>query len=173
MLVRLPSGGLRNSGTQQINQESKYAMLILGFLSLIPSPISLGTMLRRSVFFVQSDGFEVAYQVASMAITSAAMGEEVYVVLAFDALRSWVEGSWGSPQSTRETEELSRSRELGVMAPIEMLAESRGLGVKLLACETAIKLSGLSSEALDDKLDRVMGLPSIWKLTESARVLCL
>jgi peroxiredoxin family protein len=52
-----------------------------------------------------------------------------------------------------------------------MIAEARSLGVRLIACDTTAKLCGLSAGELAGTLDQVMGLPSIWRLTEGARVL--
>src|SRR5205085_4530564 len=41
----------------------------------------------RVVFFLQSATYEPAYSAASMGITAAAMGDEVYFVLSFEELR--------------------------------------------------------------------------------------
>lgn len=130
-------------------------------------------MAGRVVFFVQRGTFEPAYQTASMAVTAAAMGDEVYVVFAFDALRQWVRGGFGQPHTDKESAEVARAEGLNVLAPVKMLAEARHLGAKLVACDTTVKLCGLSAAEVSGVLDEVMGLPTIWRLTQDARVLTL
>lgn len=127
----------------------------------------------RVVFFLQHASYEAAYQAASLGITAAAIGDEVYFVLAFDALRQVHRGSFGRPQSEKEIAESARAEGLGVPTPLRMLEEARSLGAKLVACDTTVKLCGLSPAELEGVLDEVMGLASIWRLTESARVLSL
>ncbi|MCI0669725.1 MAG: DsrE family protein [Myxococcaceae bacterium] len=129
------------------------------------------SMSGRVVFFVQSATFEPAYQVATMGITAAAMGDQVYFVLAFDALRQLVRKSFGLPRTEREAAESARAEGLGLPTPAKLLAEARSLGAKVVACETTVRICGLVPEELAGVLDEVMGLPSIWKLTEGARTL--
>ena len=52
-----------------------------------------------------------------------------------------------------------------------MLAEARGLGARLLACDTMLRIAGVPTEEAEQVLDEVMGLPSLWRLTDGARVL--
>ncbi len=52
-------------------------------------------MAGRVFFFLQHATYEPAFQAASMGITAAAMGDEVYFVFAFDALRQLIRGSFG------------------------------------------------------------------------------
>ena len=49
-------------------------------------------MAGRVFFFLQQATYEPAFQAASMGITAAAMGDEVYFVFAFDALRQLARG---------------------------------------------------------------------------------
>lgn len=128
-------------------------------------------MAGRVVFFLQSGSYEPAYQAASLGITAAAMGDEVYIVFAFDALRQLVRGSYGQPRSEREVSEAARAEGLNVPKPQRMLEEARALGAKMIACDTTVRICGFSSEEIGQRLDQVMGLPSIWRLTEGARVL--
>lgn len=125
----------------------------------------------RVLFFVQSATFEPAYQVATMGITAAAMGDEVYFVLAFDALRQFVRGSFGLPRTEREMAESTRAEGLGLPTPARLITEARGMGARVVACETTVRLCGLVPEELAGTLDEVMGLPSIWRLTQGARTL--
>lgn len=129
------------------------------------------SMSERVVFFVQHGSFEPAYQVGTQAITAAAMGEEVYVVFSFDALRQLHRGTFGLPLSEREMAESARADGLNLPPPLKLLEDARGLGARLVACDTTVKLCGLSSEELSGKLDEVMGLASLWRLTQGARTL--
>ena len=130
-------------------------------------------MAGRVFFFLQHATYEPAFQAASMGITAAAMGDEVYLVFAFDALRRLVEGRFGLPHGEQEQAELSRAEALGVPAPARMLEEARALGARLIACDTTVRLCGFVPESLHGPLDEVMGLASLWRLTQGARTLAL
>ena len=125
----------------------------------------------RVLFIVQRGGYEPAYQAASMGITAAALGDEVVFVFAFEALRQLVRGDFGRPQSDKEMVESARAEGLGVPPPAQMLEEARGLGARRLACDTMLKLSGVSLTEAEGVLDDVLGLAALWRLTEGARVL--
>jgi peroxiredoxin family protein len=124
----------------------------------------------RAVFFLQSGGYQPAYQAASMGITAAALGDSVLFVFAFDALRQLVRGDFGRPQSDREVVESARAEGLGVPPPTTMLAEARGLGARCVACDTMLRISGVPADEAEQVLDEVLGLTSLWRLTEGARV---
>jgi peroxiredoxin family protein len=130
-------------------------------------------MSGRVVFFLQNATYEPAYQAVSIGITAAAMGDEVYFVMAFDALRAVMRDAFGLPHSEREMAESARAEGLGVPTPSRMLAEARAMGAKVIACDTTVRICGMSQDDLRGKLDQVLGLPSIWRLTEGARVLSL
>ncbi|GMT95886.1 hypothetical protein KH5H1_00050 [Corallococcus caeni] len=130
-------------------------------------------MAGRVFFFLQHATYEPAYQAASMGITAAAMGDDVYFVFAFEALRQLVRGGFGLAHSERERTEVARAEGLNVPTPARMLEEARALGAKLVACDTTVRICGLSPQELHGTLDDVMGLASIWRLTEGARVLTL
>ncbi len=130
-------------------------------------------MAGRVLFFLSSGTFEPAFQAASMGITAAAMGDEVYFVLAFDALRALSRDSFGAPRSEREMAESARAEGLGVANPAKMLAEARQMGAKVIACDTTLRICGLSAADLAGRLDEAMGLASIWRLAEGARTVSL
>lgn len=130
-------------------------------------------MAKRSVFFLQRAGYQPAFQAASMGITAAAMGDEVYFVFGFDALRQLMRGEFGSPTNADETQESARAAGLNVPPPRQMLDEARSLGAKLIACDTTLRICGFSPGDSATALDEVLGLASIFKLTEDARVISL
>jgi peroxiredoxin family protein len=124
----------------------------------------------RVVFFAQSGTFEPAYQLSSMAVTAAAMNEQVYIVFGFEALRHLMRGRFGLPHTERELAESARAEGVGALPPMKMLQEARELGAKLLACDTMVKLCGFTAQDVEKVVDEVTGLPSIWRLTDGARV---
>ncbi|MFN0063002.1 MAG: hypothetical protein ACKVPX_10875 [Myxococcaceae bacterium] len=129
-------------------------------------------MAARAMLFISSAGYPPAYQAASIGVTAAAMGEEVYFVFAFDALRQLARGAFGQPQNERESSEATRAEGMGAATPAKMLAEARALGARALACDTTVKICGLSAPALvGGALDEVLGLPSLWRLSQGARTL--
>jgi peroxiredoxin family protein len=119
------------------------------------------------VIFLQRDAYESAWLATSLALTAQAAGDPVTVVLSFGALKAWAEDRLGADGSATRR----RGDELRAADPTRLLSEARGLGAKLVACETVVKLTGLPQEAARAHLDQVLGLQSIWKLTEGARVL--
>lgn len=130
-------------------------------------------MAGRVFFFLQHATYEPAFQAATMGITAAAMGDEVYFVFAFEALRQLVRGGFGLAHSERERAESARAEGLGVPPPLRMLEEARALGARLIACDTTVRICGFTPQELQGTLDEVMGLASMWRLTEGARVLTL
>ncbi len=130
-------------------------------------------MSGRVVFFLSSGGYEPAWQAASLALTAAAMGDEVVVVLGFGALRAAAAGKLGAPLSAEDAASQERAAAINAASPEKMLAEARALGAKVLACDTTARLCGLDGEALEreKRVDEVLGLASIWRLTQGARTL--
>ena len=127
----------------------------------------------RVVFFVNHAGYEAAWQATSLGITAAAMGDEVVFVFAFEALRSLANGTFGKPLTEKERTESLRGKGLGAPLPAAMLHDARSMGARALACDTTVKLCGLTAQMLtaEGVLDEVMGLPQLWRLTQDARVL--
>jgi len=127
----------------------------------------------RTIFFLQRPGYEAAFQAASVGITAAAMGDEVYFVFAFGALRQLLDGRFGAAVNQEERAESDRAADLGVPPPKQMLDEAKSLGAKLIACDTTLKICGFSAADATGALDEVIGLASILRLTQGARVISL
>lgn len=126
----------------------------------------------RAVFFLQHGSFEPAFQTATLGLTAAALGDEVYFVFAWDALRQLVRGTFGQPHSEREMSESARAEGLGASPPAKMLQNARSLGAQVIAVDTVVRVCGFLPEELPSSLlDRVVGGPELWRLTEGARVL--
>ncbi|MBE2249266.1 MAG: DsrE family protein [Myxococcus sp.] len=129
--------------------------------------------MSRLMIFMSNAGYEAAWQATSLGLTATAMGDEVIYVFAFDALRALARGTFGKPLTERESSAATRGQGLGAPLPARMLEDARQLGARLMACDTTVKLCGLDPvELLHERhLDEVAGLPDIWKLTTSARLL--
>jgi peroxiredoxin family protein len=126
----------------------------------------------RVVFFISEAGYEPAFQAGSLGVTAAAMGDEVYFIFGFNALRQLARGAFGEPLNERESAELTRAEGLGVATPVRMLTQARSMGARLLACDTTVKVCGLTASQLTGPiLDEVTGLASLWRLTQGARTL--
>jgi peroxiredoxin family protein len=117
------------------------------------------------LILLQGSTWEARYQAVTVALTAAALGDPVHLALFFDPLRRWAEGSFeaGAP----ETAAPAGVRPLG-----EMLAEGRReLGIRLVACDTAVRLAGLTPEAAGRALDGIVGLTALWRLAQEGRAL--
>lgn len=119
------------------------------------------------VIFLQRDGYEAAWLAGSIALSAQAAGDAVTVVLSFGPLSAWAQGVLGMDGSAAQR----RGEEHNAASPMRLLEEARALGARLVACETVVKLTGLTAERARERVDEVLGLQSIWKLTPGARVL--
>jgi peroxiredoxin family protein len=109
------------------------------------------------VVFLHRGSWTDRYQAVTLAVTAAALGEQVTLALFFEPLRSWVEGRFdeGAPA------EAASAR---VASLHETLDEARReLGLAVVACDTAVRLAGPEPEAVRAALDRVVTLPQLWK----------
>ncbi len=126
-------------------------------------------MKRRTLLHLHGESFARRYQAAALAITAAASGDEVIVVLWYDALRLWGAPGFDAPGPVAEDVEVHRRHfALGLPPPSEMLAEARAIGARLLACETGVRLAGLTPE--DARVDEILGLQQIHALAREAEV---
>jgi peroxiredoxin family protein len=138
--------------------EHKPRAAVVKPLEAMPDPV---------VIFLQRDGYEPAWLAGSLALTAQAAGDAVTLVLSFEPLAAWSEARLGARNSPAR----QRADAANAADPMRLVTEARALGAKLVACETVVKLSGLTPESARACLDEVLGLQSIWKLTAGARVL--
>jgi peroxiredoxin family protein len=119
------------------------------------------------VLLVHRGAWADRYQATTLAVTAAALGEQVTVALFFEPLRLWAQGRFdeGAPP------EAAGAR---VTSLRETLEEARReLGVELVACDTAVRLAGLDPAALGGVLDRVTTLPQLWQAGREGRVVVI
>lgn len=125
----------------------------------------MAPMATPLVVFLHGGSWEARYQATTLAVTAAALGDPVTLALFFEPLRLWVAGRFdeGAPP------EAVAAR---VASLAETLAEARrGLGVRVVACDTAIRLAGLDPERFQATADGIVSLPSLWRLAQGGRAL--
>jgi peroxiredoxin family protein len=117
------------------------------------------------VLFVHRAGWADRYQAVTLAVTAAALGAEVTVALFFEPLRLWAAGRFddGAPP------EAAQARVAGLRETLE--EARRDLGLRVVACDTAVRLAGLDPAAAAAHLDAIQTLPSLWRLAQSGRAL--
>jgi peroxiredoxin family protein len=117
------------------------------------------------VLFVHRGGWQDRYQATTIAVTAAALGDPVTVALFFEPLRLWVAGRFdeGAPP------EAGAAR---VASLRESLDEARReLGLRVVACDTAVRLAGLVPDDVLAHVDALATIPSLWRAAESGRAL--
>jgi peroxiredoxin family protein len=123
-------------------------------------------MSRPLVIFLAADGgWPARYQAVMVAVTAASLGDPVTVALSFEPLRAFAEGRFdeGAPATVASA---------GVPSLLETLGEARReLGLRLVACETAVRLAGLDPAKLAPRLDALEPLTSLWRLAQQGRAL--
>ncbi len=122
-------------------------------------------MARPVVVLLSSAQWEARYQAVTLAVTAAAFGDEVHLALFFGALRVWVEGRFdeGSPPE-------GAAARVGSLR--SMLEDARRhLGMRVVACDTAVRLAGLDPARAVAALDGMVSLPELWRLAQRGQVL--
>jgi peroxiredoxin family protein len=117
------------------------------------------------VLFVHRGGWQDRYQATTIAVTAAALGDPVTVALFFEPLRLWVSGRFdeGAPP------EAGAAR---VASLRESLDEARReLGLRVVACDTAVRLAGLVPDDIRAHVDAVTTIPSLWRAAQAGRAL--
>ncbi|MGC3998481.1 MAG: hypothetical protein QM767_13855 [Anaeromyxobacter sp.] len=117
------------------------------------------------VIFLQGQGWEARYQAVTVGITAAAFGDPVTVALFFDPLRRWAAGTFdeGAPP------EAGPARVAPLAATLQ--EARRDLGLRVVACDTALRLAGLDPATAAAALDGVESLPALWKAGRAGRLL--
>jgi predicted peroxiredoxin len=117
------------------------------------------------VLFLRSDTWDARHLAVSLALTAAALDDEVHLALFGAALRLFASGRFdeGAPPEAAAAK---------VGALTAALAEARrDLGLRVVACDTALRLAGVDPAAAVPPLDGVVSLPSLWRLAQGGRAL--
>jgi peroxiredoxin family protein len=125
------------------------------------------TPARRLFILLHRQGFEALYQAASLAMTVGAMGDEVTVMAFFGGLLTLC-----GKLPYADDPAAVRSVSLGLPDPRHMLGDGRHTaGVRVVTCETAVRLAGLDLDTVRPYVDEVIGLATFWKRAEGAQLI--
>lgn len=122
-------------------------------------------MARPLVILLRSADWTARYQATTVALTAAAFGDPVHLALFFEALTAWVEGRFddGTPA------EAGAARVGSLAASLD--EGRRELGIRVVACDTAVRLVGLDPARAAAALDGIVGLPELWRLARAGQAL--
>lgn len=128
----------------------------------------------KFVIFAHNATYDKLHQVATIGMTAAAMGKDVIVVLLFWTIKKLAEGKIDQldfpPEYAGSAEEVARLlKDKNVPKISEMFQDAKHVGkFRLIACSAGLEYMGVESRAVETRVDEVMGLPAILKLTEEA-----
>ncbi len=128
----------------------------------------------KFVIFAHNATYDKLHQVATIGMTAAAMGKDVIVVLLFWTIKKLAEGKIDQidfpPEYAGSAEEVARLlKDKNVPKISEMFQDAKHVGkFRLIACSAGLEYMGVESQAVETRVDEVMGLPAILKLTEEA-----
>ena len=126
------------------------------------SGVIIKAQMSQFVIYAHSGEPERIHQIATLAASAAANGDEVHVILFFDALRRFVDDELDTATPAGENARGAHSAE-------EFIESARRLGkLKLYACAAQPKLLGLAPEDVADVVDEVISLPEFMRKTKDA-----
>ena len=129
---------------------------------------------KKFVLFLHSGNYDKLYQAVMLAITSASMGNKVYIFLFFWALRKFVtdkidviEFPDGMHEEDKRLLEAVPQGQPNMLK--ELLSEVSKMGnLEIYACSGAVKLMELAEELVKSKVKEIKGLPTMLKMAEGA-----
>ena len=127
----------------------------------------MGKSKDRFVIFAHSGTYDRLHQVATLALTAAAMGQDVYIILFFWALKKFCSGELDKPDFPEEYETLGKKvsklmKEKKVPKVSEMLRDAKGIGrVKIIICSAGLEYMNIEKGGQSDLVDEVWGLPTV------------
>ena len=128
----------------------------------------------KFVIFAHNATYDKLHQVATLGMTAAAMGKDVIVVLLFWTIKKLAEGKIDQidfpPEYAASAEEVARLlKEKKVPKISEMFQDARHVGhFRLIACSAGLEYMGVDGQAVEAKVDEVLGLPARLSLTAEA-----
>ncbi len=132
----------------------------------------------KFVIFAHSGTYDKLHQVATIALTAAAMGSEVYIILFFWALKKFYSGQLDKSDFPVEYQSWSHKisqlmKEKKVPPISEMLKEARGMGAKVIVCSAGLEYMDIERNPdpvqKDGLVDDVWGLPQVLMIVEEAK----
>ena len=128
----------------------------------------------KFVLFAHNATYDKLHQVATLGMTAAAMGKDVIVVLLFWTIKKLAEGRIDEvdfpPEYAASAGEVARLlKDKKVPRISEMFQDAKHVGrFRLIACSAGLEYMGVDATAVETRVDDVLGLPAILKLTEDA-----
>jgi peroxiredoxin family protein len=137
------------------------------------------------VVFLHSHAYDRLYQATTMLLTASAMGWRCHLFLFYHALASFDAGTWDEVNITTCSDPHGAA-ELPVPRWLETLehnfeasnhpslysmldkARTESGGLKVCACSTAVRLLDLSPQAVRERVDEIVGLPTMMRIAENA-----
>ena len=131
----------------------------------------------RFVIFAHSGTYDKLHQVATIALTAAAMGSEVTIILFFWALKKFYSGQLDKADFPMEYQSWSHKitqlmKEKNVPPISEMFREARGMGARIIVCSAGLEYMDIDQDTREerekDMIDDIWGLPRVLTLVEGA-----
>jgi hypothetical protein len=121
----------------------------------------------RVVIFLRAEGWGARHLAVSLSLSAAALGDEVHLALFGEPLRLLLSDRFdeGAPPEAAPARVGSLSADLG--------EGRRDLGIRVVACDTALRLIGANPARSSPPLDAVTSLPSLWRLAQDGRALTI
>lgn len=129
---------------------------------------------RQLVIFAHSGDFDRLYQVATLAASAAANGEEVHIILFFEALRKFVEDKvdemiFPAAYGAEGERIAERMREARAHSVSDLIESARQAGkVTVYACVSQVKFMGYTHREVEGAVDEVISLPVFLSRTHGA-----
>ncbi len=122
---------------------------------------------RHLLILLHRPGFEAIHQAASIALTAGSCGDHVTVAPFYGGLLTLL-----GKLSYDDEPAAVRARAFSLPDPRHMLREGRhAAGVRLVACESAIRLAGLAVEDVRPIFDEILGFAGLWRGCTGAQIL--
>lgn len=129
---------------------------------------------KKFVIFAHGATYDKLHQVGTLALTAAALGRDVHVILMFWAIKKLAMGKLDEVDFPLEynayTEDVSRLlKEKRIPAITQMFSDARQVGTfRLIACSAGLEYMGVNHEKMTALVDEVLGLPAILRMTFDA-----
>ena len=125
------------------------------------------------VIFAHEGTYDKLYQTATIALTAAAMGRKVYIILFFWALKKFYSHTLDQPDFSSDYREasdgiLDRMKEKKVPPLTELLQDARQMGVHIIVCSAGLDFMGIDKSARPELIDDIWGLPKVLTTVEKA-----
>ena len=125
------------------------------------------------VIFAHEGTYDKLYQVVTIALTAAAMGRNVHIILFFWALKKFYSHELDRPDFSAEYQKesdgiINRMKEKKVPPLSEMLKDARGMGVKIIVCSAGLEFMGIDKSVRPELIDDIWGLPKVLTTVEES-----